>query len=46
MTSENLCRAFKGLRPYGGEVKGSQITITNQQDLESFTKPNPLIDQR
>lgn len=46
MTSENLSRAFKGLRPYGVEVKGSQITITNQQDLESFAKPNPLIDHR
>lgn len=46
MTSENLSRAFKGLRPYGVEVKGSQITITNQQDLEGFAKPNPLIDHR
>mgnify|MGYP000238381027 CR=1 FL=1 len=46
MTSENLSRAFKGLRPYGVCVTGRQITITNQQDLEGFAKPNPLIDQR
>lgn len=46
MTSENLSRAFKGLRPYGVVVKGSQITITNQKDLEDFAKPNPLIDRR
>jgi len=46
MTSENLSRAFKGLKPYGVEVKGNQITITNQADLEGFAKPNPLIDGR
>nr|WP_122073477.1 helix-turn-helix domain-containing protein [Pseudophaeobacter sp. EL27] len=46
MTSENLSRAFKGLRPYGVTVTGRQITVTNQQDLESFAKPDPLIDQR
>ncbi|MEP2718839.1 helix-turn-helix domain-containing protein [Pseudophaeobacter sp.] len=46
MTSENLSRAFKALRPYGVTVKGSQITIANQQDLEGFAKPNPLIDNR
>ncbi|CUH89465.1 transcriptional activator FtrB [Phaeobacter sp. CECT 5382] len=46
MTSENLSRAFKGLRPYGVQVKGAEITITNQADLEGFAKPNPLIDNR
>lgn len=34
----------KACPPYGVLVKGSQITITNQQDLEGFAKPNPLID--
>ncbi|MFC4215793.1 cyclic nucleotide-binding domain-containing protein [Pseudophaeobacter arcticus] len=46
MTSENLSRAFKGLRPYGVTVEGRQITVTNQKDLERFAKPDPLIDQR
>jgi CRP/FNR family transcriptional activator FtrB len=46
MTSENLSRAFKALRPYGVSVTGKQITITKQQDLEDFAKPHPLIDNR
>lgn len=44
MTPENLSRAFKGLQPYGVSVDGMQITISNQQDLERFAKPHPLID--
>ncbi|MFX0544724.1 helix-turn-helix domain-containing protein [Roseovarius sp. S1116L3] len=44
MTPENLSRAFKGLQPYGVTVNGTQITIGDQADLESFAKPNPLID--
>ncbi|MFX0541890.1 cyclic nucleotide-binding domain-containing protein [Roseovarius sp. S4756] len=44
MTPENLSRAFKGLQPYGVTVNGTQITIGNQSELESFAKPNPLID--
>jgi CRP/FNR family transcriptional regulator, transcriptional activator FtrB len=44
MTPENLSRAFKGLQPYGVTVKGTQITIGNQADLEQFAKPSPLID--
>ena len=44
MTPENLSRAFKGLQPYGVSVKGARIAITDQADLESFAKPNPLID--
>ncbi|EBA15571.1 transcriptional activator FtrB [Roseobacter sp. SK209-2-6] len=46
MTSENLSRAFKGLKPYGVEVKGNKITIRDQEDLIGFAKPNPLIDGR
>jgi CRP/FNR family transcriptional regulator, transcriptional activator FtrB len=46
MTSENLSRAFKSLQPYGVTVNGRQVTISNQQDLEGFAKPNPLIDRR
>jgi len=44
MTPENLSRAFKGLQPYGVEVNGNQITITDRPDLERFAKPSPLID--
>ena len=44
MSPENLSRAFKGLAPYGVKVNGNQITITDQDDLERFAKPNPLID--
>lgn len=44
MTPENLSRAFKSLQAYGLEVDGARITIGDQRDLESFAKPNPLID--
>lgn len=44
MTPENLSRAFKGLRPYGVRVKGTRVTIEDQQDLERFSQPDPLID--
>lgn len=44
MTPENLSRAFKGLRPYGVSVDGTRIAIGDQEDLERFAKPNPLID--
>jgi CRP/FNR family transcriptional activator FtrB len=44
MTPENLSRAFKGLQPYGVTVEGTRILISDQDDLERFAKPNPLID--
>ncbi len=44
MTPENLSRAFKGLQPYGVAVNGTHISIRDQQDLERFARPNPLID--
>ena len=44
MTPENLSRAFKGLQAYGVAVYGNRITISDQQDLERFAKPNRLID--
>ncbi len=44
MTPENLSRSIKGLVPYGVNVEGTTVTITNQADLELFAKPNPLID--
>lgn len=44
MTPENLSRAFKGIQPYGVAVNGSRISIKDQNDLEKFAKPSPLID--
>ena len=44
MTPENLSRAFKGLEPYGVNVIGTRIEITNPEDLSRFAMPNPLID--
>lgn len=46
MTPENLSRAFKGLEPYGVKVSGTQITISDPEDLIRFAKPSPLIDDR
>lgn len=44
MTPENLSRAFKSLQSYGVKVDGSHVTIADQQDLQQFAKPSPLID--
>ena len=44
MTPENLSRAFKGLQPYGVQVNGNHIIITDRDDLTKFAKPNRLID--
>ncbi|WP_434615676.1 cyclic nucleotide-binding domain-containing protein [Tabrizicola sp. M-4] len=44
MTPENLSRAIKGLQPYGLQVVGTRMTITDQAEFERFAKPNPLID--
>ncbi len=44
MTPENLSRAFKSLQAYGVTIDGTHVSITDQQDLERFAKPSPLID--
>ncbi len=44
MTPENLSRAIKALRPYGVTINGSQVRISDPQDLVSLAKPSPLID--
>jgi len=44
MTPENLSRAFNTLKPYGVEVDGSQIMLTDIEGLTVLAKPNPLID--
>lgn len=44
MTPENLSRAFGTLRPYGVNVSGAKIQISNVGDLTILAKPNPLTD--
>jgi len=44
MTPENLSRAFRALQAYGVSVVGTRVVISDQDKLERFAKPNPLID--
>lgn len=44
MTPENLSRAFATLKPYGVEVDGARIRLTDMASLERLAKPTPLID--
>ena len=44
MTPENLSRAIKALQPYGVQVNGSRVTISNLEDLVAFAKPTAGID--
>ena len=44
MTPENLSRAIKALQPYGVEIDGARVRITDPADLEGLAKPSPLID--
>lgn len=46
MTPENLSRAFNTLKPYGVEVDGPKVTLSDIRSLETLAKPNPLIDDR
>ncbi len=46
MTPENLSRAFNTLKPYGVEVDGGTIRVSDLKSLETLAKPNPLIDDR
>lgn len=46
MTPENLSRSFNTLKPYGVEVNGSQVRLTDVKALETLAKPNALIDER
>ncbi|NKB52244.1 MAG: cyclic nucleotide-binding domain-containing protein [Rhizobiaceae bacterium] len=46
MTPENLSRAFNTLKPYGVEVKGNCIKLTDLAALDVLAKPNQLIDDR
>ncbi len=46
MTPENLSRAFNTLKPYGVQVRGNRIELTDLKSLETLAKPNRLIDDR
>lgn len=45
MTPENLSRAFNTLKPYGVEVDGATVQLSDLSSLETLAKPNLLIDQ-
>ncbi|WP_108812752.1 cyclic nucleotide-binding domain-containing protein [Sphingorhabdus sp. Alg231-15] len=44
MTPENLSRSFGALNTHGVRVQGATVHIDDQQALEKFACPNPLID--
>lgn len=44
MTPENLSRTLRALQAYGVSVDGARVRIGDQQDLERFARPSPLID--
>jgi CRP/FNR family transcriptional activator FtrB len=44
MTAENLSRHFATLGEHGVASQGRKIVITDRAALESWAKPNPLID--
>lgn len=44
MTPENLSRAIRALRPYGVNINGAGVTITDMAALQTLAKPSPLID--
>ncbi len=46
MTPENLSRAFNTLRPYGVEVDGGTVRLSDTRALETLARPTPLIDDR
>lgn len=46
MTPENLSRAFNTLKPYGVEVDGSTIRLSDTSALQRLAKPTPLIDEQ
>jgi len=44
MTPENLSRAFNTLKPYGVEVDGATVHLSDVDSLARLAKPDPLID--
>jgi CRP/FNR family transcriptional activator FtrB len=44
MTPENLSRAFGTLKPYGVNVDGATVTLSDVPALRRLAKPTPLID--
>jgi len=44
MTPENLSRSFASLKPYGIQISGRTVRISDPDDLAGFAKPDELID--
>lgn len=44
MTPENLSRAFLTLKPYGVQVDGTAVKLSDLTSLETLAKPDPFID--
>jgi len=44
MKPESLSRAFRSLKDHGVTSKGEHVVIFDQEALEDFAHPNPLID--
>ena len=44
MTPENLSRGFNHLKPYGVQVSGQNVVITDLDTLIKFARPDSLID--
>lgn len=44
MTPESFSRAIKALRAHGVTIDRTRVMVTDQEGLERFGKPNPLID--
>ncbi|PHP67705.1 transcriptional regulator [Zhengella mangrovi] len=45
MTPENLSRAFNTLKPYGVEVDGATVHLSDVDSLARLAKPDALIDE-
>jgi CRP/FNR family transcriptional activator FtrB len=46
VTPENLSRAFNTLKPYGVDVDGMTIQLTDKPALIGLAKPNKFIDDQ
>ncbi len=44
MTPENLSRAIRALQPYGVNISGNHVKLSNLEDLNGLAKPTPSID--
>lgn len=44
MTPENLSRAFGVLGKHGVTIEGTKVTIADRRALETYSRPDPVID--